>query len=119
VSGARGAAGAIPAGGTVETTRDRIVALVRRAVDEINEQLDEGVRLGLGPETVLYGRGAKIASLTLVTFIVAVEERIREEFGLTVTLANEKAMSMEHSPFKTLGSMIGYATDVVTEARGE
>jgi hypothetical protein len=103
----------------VETTRDRIVALVRRAVDDVNEQLEDGVKLGDGPDTVLYGRGARIASLTLVTFIVAVEEHIREEFGLSVTLANEKAMSMEHSPFKTLGSMIGYVTDVVTEAQGE
>jgi hypothetical protein len=35
---------------------------------------------------------------------------------LSVTLANEKAMSMERSPFKTLGSMIGYVTDIVREA---
>jgi len=103
----------------VETNKERILALVRRAVDDVNEQLDEGVKLGADPDTVLYGRGARIASLTLVSFIVAVEENIREDFGLSVTLANEKAMSMEHSPFKTLGSMIGYVTDVVAEAQGK
>jgi hypothetical protein len=101
----------------MEVTRDRIVELVRRTVDQVNEELGDEVKLDRDTETVLYGRGAKIASMTLVSFIVAVEENIRGEFGLSVTLANEKAMSMERSPFKTLGSLIGYVIDVVGEAR--
>ncbi len=101
----------------MEATRDRIVELVRRSVAEVNEELRGDVKLDGSPDTVLYGRGAKIASMTLVSLIVAVEENIRGELGLSVTLANEKAMSMERSPFKTLGSMIAYVIDVVGEAQ--
>jgi acyl carrier protein len=101
----------------VEATRDRIVEIVRRSVAEVNEELRDDVKLDGDAETVLYGRGAKIASMTLVSLIVAVEENLRGEFGLAVTLANEKAMSMERSPFKTLGSLIAYVIDVVAEAR--
>jgi len=101
----------------VEATRNRIVEIVRRSVAEVNEELRDDVKLDGDAETVLYGRGAKIASMTLVSLIVAVEENLRGEFGLSVTLANEKAMSMERSPFKTLGSMIAYVIDVVGEAQ--
>lgn len=102
----------------MEPTRERIVDLVYRTVDEVNEELDGDVKLERSQDTVLYGRGARIASMALVSFIVAVEDNLRGEFGLSVTLANEKAMSMERSPFKTLGTMIDYVVDVVGEARG-
>lgn len=103
----------------MESTTDRIAELVYRTVDEVNEELDSKVKLDKAMDTLLYGRGARIDSMTLVSLIVAVEDALRREFGLSVTLANEKAMSMERSPFKTLGSMIGYVTDVVREAEGE
>jgi acyl carrier protein len=88
-------------------------------VDEVNEELENKVKLDKARDTLLYGRGAKIDSMTLVSLIVAVEDALRREHGLSVTLANEKAMSMERSPFKTLGSMIDYVTDVVREAQKE
>jgi hypothetical protein len=103
----------------VERTREQIAELVHRTVDEVNEELEEDARLGRGVETVLYGPGATTDSMTLVSLIVAVEESIRRELGLSVTLANEKAMSMERSPFRTLDSLIGYVFDVVREPHGE
>jgi hypothetical protein len=103
----------------VERTRDRIVELVHRTVDEVNEDLEDDAKLSRDVETILYGPGATTDSMTLVSLIVAVEENIRREFGLSVTLANEKAMSMERSPFRTLDSMIGYVFDVVRESQGD
>ena len=55
--------------------------------------------------------------MTLVSLIVAVEETLRCELGLSVTLANDKAMSMQRSPFATLDSLIDYLVDVVEEAQ--
>jgi acyl carrier protein len=99
----------------------QITHLVYRAVDELNEDLElQNVgNLNKDPGSVLYGAGATIDSMTLVSLIVAVEETIRRELGVSVTLANEKAMSMERSPFKTLGSLIDYAAVVVREAQKE
>ena len=103
----------------MEKTRDTIVELVQRSVDELNEELEDGAKLDRDTKTLLYGPGAKVDSFTLVSFIVAVEENLRRELGLSVTLANEKAMSMERSPFRTLDSMIDYVADVVREAPEE
>ena len=102
----------------MNTTREQIVELVYRAVDEINEDLKVETRLVKKPETVLFGRTATIDSMSLVSFIVAVEQQLHDEFSLGVTLANEKAMSMERSPFRTLESMIDYVCEVVAEADG-
>jgi hypothetical protein len=103
----------------VETTRDRIEELVHRTVDELNQELEDDAKLDRSVETVLYGKGATTDSMTLVSLIVAVEENVRRELGLSLTLANEKAMSMERSPFRTLDSMIGYVLDLVRESQGE
>jgi acyl carrier protein len=103
-------------GGSVESILDGIAELVYRSVDEVNEELENEVKLEKAMDTLLYGRGATIDSMTLVSLIVAVEDALRREYGLSVTLANEKAMSMGRSPFKTLGSMIGYVTEIVREA---
>lgn len=96
------------AGESVEGTREQIAELVHRTVDEVNEELEGEAKLEESRDSVLYGQEATIDSMTFVSFIVAAEENIRREYGLSVTLANEKAMSSERSPFKTLGSMIDY-----------
>ena len=92
---------------------EQVRAVVYRAVDEINEELPDVRRLVKHPSTVLFGADATIDSMILVAFIVATEEQIRDEFGISVTLANEKAMSMERSPFRTLSTFIDYVRDVV------
>ncbi len=100
----------------MDTTKEQITHIVFQAVDEINQDLKDDAKLHKSPETILFGHGTKIDSMALVSLIVAVEEGTLDEFGLAVTLANEKAMSMEHSPFRSLGSMIDYVFDVVREA---
>lgn len=103
----------------MEKMRDTIMALVQRTVDEVNEEmgLSDGSKVRADKDAVLYGAGAAIDSLTLVALIVAVEENIRRELGVSVTLANEKALSMQRSPFRTLDSLTEYAAVVVEEAR--
>ena len=102
----------------METGRDRLAELVHRAVDQVNEELELGDRMKISSDSaaVLYGSGATIDSITLVSLVVAVEESVRRELGLSVTLANEKAMSMKRSPFLTLESLIDYLGTVVEEA---
>jgi acyl carrier protein len=102
----------------METGRGRLAELVQRTVDEVNEDLElsDRMKIGKDPTAVLYGSGATIDSITLVSLVVAVEENVRRELGVSVTLANEKAMSMERSPFLTLESLTDYLTTMVGEA---
>ena len=88
---------------------------IYRAVDEINEQLPKGRRLDKSPETMLFGKSGRLDSLSLVSFIVEVEQQVQEEFGVAITLADERAMSQQNSPFLTLQTLSEYISLLLEE----
>ena len=97
----------------MNTTSEQIAELVFLATDELNEELPREKALLKHRDTVIFGRDANIDSMTLVSLILAVEEQLLDTHDLSVTIANEKAMSLEHSPFRTLGSLIDYVHELV------
>jgi acyl carrier protein len=62
--------------------------------------------------TRLLGRGAVLDSLGLVQLILALEGELRERHAIEVALADERAMSQQHSPFRTVGSLTEYICQV-------
>ena len=59
------------------------------AIDEINERYPEEKRLSKSVDTVLTGESGELDSLGLVSFVVAVEERIQNDLGVNISLADE------------------------------
>jgi acyl carrier protein len=57
----------------------------------------------------LFGESGFLDSMSLVSLVVAVEQAIEDQFGKTVSLADEKALSRRHSPYRTIGSLAEYA----------
>ena len=64
---------------------------------------------------MLFGGNSKLDSLWLINFIVLVEQNIEDELNITITLADERAMSQKHSPFRTVGSLIDYIKVLLEE----
>ena len=82
--------------------------MIFTTVDEVNQLLPPGQQLKKSVDTVIFGGEGRLDSLGLVTFIVAVEQKIAETFGTSLTLADEKAMSQKNSPFRSIGALAGY-----------
>jgi acyl carrier protein len=59
-------------------------------------------------ETHLLGGQSPLDSIGLVTLIADLEGDIQREFGKSVTLADEKAMSRTLSPFRKVGTLVDY-----------
>jgi acetyltransferase-like isoleucine patch superfamily enzyme len=99
----------------------RATQAVLRAVAEVNEQLPSGRRLDSALDTALFdgggGGAGRLDSLGLLNLIVATEQQIEAEFGTTVTLADEGAMSQQHSPFRTIGTLAAYVSLVLEKSR--
>ncbi len=95
--------------------QERVRQAIYRAVDEINDQLPKGVHIEKSPESALYGQAGKLESIDLVGFIIEVEEKIKEEFGVSITIADEQAMSEQNSPFLTLDTLTEYVADLLKE----
>src|SRR5438094_2471146 len=95
--------------------QDRISKAVFTAVDELNDQLPQGVHIEKSLDAPLYGTSGKLESLDFVTLIMEVEEKINAEFGTDITIADDNLLSKEKSPFATLGTLIEYLHDLLKE----
>ena len=94
---------------------DRL-AMVRIVTDALNDEIAASVDEAVGDvseETPLLGEGAPIDSLGLVSVIVQVEEHLSSEFGISVSLVDEKAMSQKNSPFRSVGALATYAAECI------
>jgi acyl carrier protein len=94
---------------------ENVLRAICSAVDTINEELPKNEKISKSIETNLYGKNGNLDSLALVNLIVAVEEKIEDEFGTAITLADERAMSQSKSPFKSIGSLTNYILLLLNE----
>lgn len=74
-----------------------------------------GVRIEIQDDLRLLGRGAPFDSLGFVMVLSSFEAGINDAFGTEIVLANERAMSMEHSPFRTVSCLVDYAGSLLDE----
>ncbi len=94
-----------------------VLNVVLAAIQDLNEQVEPEQQLEVAPETRLLGRSSKLDSLGLVNLIVLVEEKIGDSFGAAITLADERAMSQERSPFRSVQTLAEYATMLLKEQK--
>ena len=66
----------------------------------------------------LYGGEGALDSLALVSLIVDVEQLLEDEFGLSLVLADERAMSTRRSPFRSVGTFCDYVSVLAHEQLG-
>lgn len=95
--------------------KSEIVSLITAQVKAYNENLDEPVDLSAGEGSVLFGEGGVLASVDFVTLVLDIEEAVETATGQSVTLADERAMSQKHSPFRTVGSLADYIAGLLEE----
>lgn len=86
-----------------------------RAVDEVNLELPVDKRVPRDRDTVLFGNHAQVDSLTLINLVIVAERNIEKDFGQSITLADERAISEEQSPFHTIGSLADYVAKLLRE----
>ena len=98
------------------TVKNELLGLVYGAIEERNQTVPKELYLEQSPDTVLFGDTARMDSLGLVSLILAVEEKIADDYGIPVSIADEKALSQTHSPFKTVGSLSEYIGTLLDEA---
>ena len=95
--------------------RKTIENLIINAVKEINEQLPQEQQLDPSAKTVLFGKDGKLDSLGLVNLLVTIEQNIEDVFDVSITIADERAMSQKRSPFRTIGTLADYIDMLLKE----
>ena len=65
--------------------------------------------------TPLIGSGAKIDSVQLVSFLLDVEDGVKEKFGKKIRIISENALSQKNSPFLHITSFAEYVETLLEE----
>jgi acyl carrier protein len=96
---------------------ENIVAAIYRAVDWINGELPPDRQLIKAPETRLLGSQSVLDSMHLVSLIITIEREVEDAFGVALTLADERALSMKASPFRSIQSLADYIGILIIDTR--
>ena len=88
---------------------ENIISEVSNCINTDNEEIV------FNENSVIYGDNSLLDSLALVSLIVAVEQNIEDKFDISITLADERAMSLENSPFRTVSSLADYIEALLKE----
>ena len=94
--------------------REEVTNVVFNAMDEINELLPKGRQMKKNLEGVIFGEGG-LDSLDLINFLVAVEGKVEGQFGMTISLLDEKAMTDMNSHYRTTSGLIDYVVSLINE----
>lgn len=92
-----------------------VLKLIYDSIDEMNLDLEDSEKISKTEETLIFGTGDSLDSLQLVNLITIIEQKLEEKTGNFISLADEKAMSLEESPFKTVGSLKNYINTLINE----
>ena len=100
-----------------QPNRDTIARLVMLSLHEVLSQKEQPLPDLVNGAVNLIGRQAVLDSLGLVTLIVDLEQRLEEEYGVSLILVDEQAMSQRSSPFRTVQSLIDYICRLIEEQK--
>lgn len=90
--------------------------IVLASLQEVFAQAGTPAPDAINDDTVLVGANAVLDSLGVVQLIVEIEQRVEQAHGVSITLANDKAMSQRNSPFATVGVLSDHVVATAQEA---
>ena len=94
---------------------NKVENVINCAIDRLNELLPTGESLCKEKTTTLLGRGGRLDSMGFVNLIVALEEELEKQLGITATLADE--VTMDGQGLSTVGELHEVLAQVVRSRR--
>lgn len=93
--------------------KHNLVEIVLKTIYSYNQQVNEKIQMDLGMDAPLFGQEGVLDSLELVGLIVELEQAIEDQLGISIVIADERAMSQRSSPFRTTGSLAEYIVKTI------
>lgn len=95
------------------------IELIQQVViDNLNaliETLPDDQKFVVDSNTILFGQGSQIDSLSLVSVIVDLETTLSVDYDLDISLTDDRAMNRTISPFDSVRNMVDYIDELVKE----
>jgi acyl carrier protein len=95
------------------------IELIQQVViDNLNALIDtlpDDQKFDVDTNTILFGQGSQIDSLSLVSVIVDLETTLAVDYNLDISLTDDRAMTRTISPFDSVRNMVDYINELVNE----
>lgn len=95
--------------------KEEILQIVLNQITEVIETFPIEAQFKINEETILFGNGSSIDSLSLVCIIVDIETTLSLEYGLEISLTDDRAMTREISPFDNVSRLVDYMYEIINE----
>jgi len=99
--------------------QEKILKIIFESIDDININKSNDKKILKSVDTRLYGEESSLDSLELITLIVAVEEGINRILSVQITLADDRALTQEISPFSTVKSLLDYSESLISISKNK
>lgn len=96
---------------------EQVLACVYEAIDEANEDRVDRPPLEKSLETPIHGTSDGLDSLGLINFVVAVEENVERDVGVTIVLSDDRSIAHEPNPFGSVAALVSYIDVLLSEQR--
>jgi acyl carrier protein len=95
--------------------RSDVLNLVCATVSEFAAQMPAGAPATVDESTRLFGAKGFLDSLNLVSVVLDVEQQVNDRYDLSISLADDRAVSQERSPFRSVASLTDYIVTLAAE----
>jgi len=85
--------------------RAELIELIVETARDYAATLPDGAPKSMSAETALFGTGGIFDSIGLVSVIADLEDQLNDQLGTAITIADERALSAERSPFRSVGTL--------------
>jgi acyl carrier protein len=96
-------------------TASEVEGVIFRAIDAINLEREPEDQVPKSSALVLFGVDAALDSLEFVSLITDVEASVNVDYGLGISLADDRAMSRPESPYSTVATLRDYVLELAHE----
>ena len=99
--------------------KKRILDIIYKAIEDLKSESNVDICIEKSLETKLIGADGNLDSLSLVSLLIIIEQKLEDEFDKTITIADERAMSQKNSPFKSVKSLSDYIYKLTKDEKNE
>ena len=92
------------------------VDLVLEAINEIGEERESSLLTEASDTTLLIGDEGGLDSRSIVNLTVDLEERVFEETGVDIVIADDSTMSMRTTPFRSAKKLTDHINKLLNAA---
>jgi acyl carrier protein len=94
-------------------TKNEIIEIIFQSIEDIN--IENGIEIAKDLNTKLFGTNSELDSILLVNLIVSIEEKIEEMTDRYIPIADERAFSLELSPFSSIETLVNHVEILINE----